>query len=82
MPQAVPLVADRLTCPDAPGNTTHCDRGRGMSAQVVIPAGGVALPQFEATTTRLSPSGTPTTGDVRCCPILAPVVVRMITGSR
>jgi hypothetical protein len=36
---------------------------------------------LDAITTGLSPSGTAITGNVRCWPVLAPVVVSMTTGS-
>jgi hypothetical protein len=56
---------------DAPGNTADRDRGLRMGAQVVVPGGMLALAPVDAITTRLSPSGTAITGDVRCCPVLA-----------
>jgi hypothetical protein len=66
--------------PDAPRETADSDRGLRMRAQVVVPGRILALPSMEATTTRLSPPGTPITGEVRCWPVLAPVV-SMTTGS-
>src|SRR5262245_60500365 len=53
----------------------------GSACRFRYQAGCVLMPPFEATTTRLSPSGTYTSGTVRARPVLRPVVVTRQIGA-
>lgn len=44
LPQSLPLLADRLVGPNAPGDTADRNRGRGMGAEIVVPRRMMTLP--------------------------------------
>src|SRR5215217_520350 len=78
---ALPLLPLQLTGPHRDCRSFPGDHHARMCAQVVIPTGISGQTIVEAITTRRSPSGRPSTGSVRGCPVRAPVVVNITIGS-